>query len=191
MIELLPAVALAAPGESVDGYDRVIRVVPDRGVAYPPWHDSTRAAARAMESIDLAGASVLDFGAGSGVLSVLAHQLGATVTSCEYIPAIKDIAAQTFEANGLADIRLLDRDDGGSYDVIVANVGDVDVLIPLIPRCGTLIGTMESKRKHVAGGRGTPPVWKPGTDGMLEIMSGLGRTAIAEEFAPGWAVVRG
>jgi type II protein arginine methyltransferase len=83
---------------------------------------------------------VLDIGAGTGLLAMMAARAGAArVTSCEVNPAIAEAAAEIVAANGLSDrvaivprhsgALTLDRDLGGErVDVIVSETISNDVV---------------------------------------------------------------
>ncbi len=109
----------------------------------PSWHipmmnDTPRNAAfeRAIRAAIAAhgpSATVLDIGAGSGLLSLLAARSGAaSVVACEMVPAVAEIARQIVERNGYADrVRVVPRKsteiavgDGldGPADVLVSEI---------------------------------------------------------------------
>jgi len=88
-------------------------------------HPTTRMAAALLGEIDLSGASFLDLGAGTGILSILARKLGAAaVTAVEILPEARENAAENFRLNGTAGIALAAElgETEGRYDVIVANI---------------------------------------------------------------------
>lgn len=79
------------------------------GVA-PAWHFPMMADTARNEAYDQAlrraapGRRVLDIGAGSGLLAMMAARAGAAkVTTCEVVPAIAAAAREIIQANGLAD----------------------------------------------------------------------------------------
>lgn len=79
------------------------------GVA-PAWHFPMMADATRNEAYDRAlrraapGRRVLDIGAGSGLLAMMAARAGAAkVTTCEVVPAIAAAAREIIHANGFAD----------------------------------------------------------------------------------------
>ena len=110
------------------------------GHSVPRWHftmlqDAPRNAAfdAAIRRAVTPGTHVLDIGAGSGLLSMMAARAGAgRVVACEQNAAIADVATRVVAANGFADrIRVvtgnstgLDRDSDleGHADVIVSEI---------------------------------------------------------------------
>lgn len=110
------------------------------GQSVPRWHfnmlrDEPRNTAfdAAIRRAVTPGTHVLDIGAGSGLLSMMAARAGAgRVVACEENPAIADAAARIVAANGYADrIRIvtgnsteldLEADLEGPADVIVSEI---------------------------------------------------------------------
>lgn len=105
----------------------------------PSWHfvivhDAKRNAAyrAALEQVVRPGDRVLDIGAGTGLLSMMAARAGAEVVACEMNPAVADAARRIVAQNGFAErIRIvgkhsealdLDEDLGGPVDVIVSEI---------------------------------------------------------------------
>ncbi len=88
-------------------------------------HSTTRLAAELIGELDLTGASLLDLGAGTGILSILARELGAAaVTAVEILPEARENAAENFLLNGTGGIVLVAElaETEGRYDVVVANI---------------------------------------------------------------------
>lgn len=89
--------------------ERIVKLVLGRSV--PDWHrtilvDEGRNAAydAALRRAVRAGSRVLDIGAGSGLLAMMAARAGATeVVSCEMNAAMAGVAAEIVERNGYAD----------------------------------------------------------------------------------------
>lgn len=114
--------------------------------AVPRWHftmlrDAARNAAfdAAIRRAVTPGTHVLDIGAGSGLLSLMAARAGAgRVVACEENPAIADAATQIVAANGYADrIRIVtgnsreldvESDLEGRADVIVSEIVSTNLL---------------------------------------------------------------
>lgn len=106
----------------------------------PDWHfmivrEQRRNAAyeQALRRAIRPGARVLDIGAGTGLLSMMAARAGAgQVVACEMNPAVADAAAAIVALNGLADrVRIISRhsslidaeaDLGGPVDVLVSEI---------------------------------------------------------------------
>lgn len=89
--------------------ERIVRLVLGRSV--PDWHrsilaDEVRNAAydAALRRVVRPGSRVLDIGAGSGLLAMMAARAGATeVVSCEMSAAMAGVAAEIVRLNGYAD----------------------------------------------------------------------------------------
>ena len=115
------------PGDSrVDARDAIV-VRLDPGLAFGTGtHPTTALCLEWLESLDLEGRRVLDFGCGSGILSIAALLLGAAaVTALDIDPQAISASRSNAERNGV-DTRLktaleLTELDAG-YDVVAANV---------------------------------------------------------------------
>jgi ribosomal protein L11 methyltransferase len=154
----------------LDTNDDIIRVILEPAGAFGLGdHPTSQLSARALraELRLLAGRgvtspSVLDFGSGTGVLSVIAALSGATRVRAIDIAA-EAVAATTANAaaNGVADVIEVDSAPidqvDGPYHVVVANilapvlVGSAAELIRLVGRDGTLIvsGILADAHDHV------------------------------------------
>ncbi len=97
-------------------------------------HETTRLAIEALQRLELHGKRVLDVGAGSGILGIVADKLGATVigvdndsqtVSVALDNATRNISSATFRAGTLETI-------DGRFDVLVCNLFAElhDVLMP-------------------------------------------------------------
>ena len=94
---------------------------------------------QAIEGADLAGKKVLDIGAGSGLLAMMAARAGAArVFACEANPALAATARAIVAANGCDDrVRILashssaldaERDLDGGVDLIVSEIFSNDLI---------------------------------------------------------------
>ncbi|GLS77231.1 50S ribosomal protein L11 methyltransferase [Oharaeibacter diazotrophicus] len=142
------AVTLADRAAALAPDDAMVRA--DRRKALsslvPRWHflivrDAARNAAyrAALERAIRPGDRVLDIGAGTGLLGMMAARAGAgAVTSCEMNAPIAAAATRIVAANGLADrVRIvakhsaaldLEADLGGRVDVVVSEILANDLL---------------------------------------------------------------
>ena len=112
-------------------------------------HATTRLCLEALERIVAPGTRVLDLGCGSGILSIAALLLGAeSAFGCDIDEKAVDVAYENAALNGIGRDRYtvragdvlgdagLQREMGGDYDLVVANiVADVIIaLAPAVPR---------------------------------------------------------
>jgi ribosomal protein L11 methyltransferase len=113
----------AAPG------DVVIHL--DPGMAFGTGlHPTTRHCLEWLEELSLAGARVLDAGAGSGILSIAAARLGAaSVDAIELDPVAVEVLRENLDRNMLSDqVRVIPGDvrtaipPGAEYDLVLANL---------------------------------------------------------------------
>ena len=126
-------------------------VILDPGLTFGTGaHPSTQMVMEAMEQAVFPGASCVDLGSGSGILSIAALRLGAkSAVGVDIDPKAEDIARQNSAYNGFAapeftaytgnvltDKPLMDRLCQNRYDVVLVNiVADVIVaLSPVLPR---------------------------------------------------------
>ena len=109
-------------------------------------HATTRLCLTALEKHVAAGQRVLDLGCGSGILSIAALLLGADhAFACDIDEKCVDVAYENAALNGIGrdrytvrwgDVlsdRQLQKEMGGQYDIIVANIVS-DVIIGLAPQ---------------------------------------------------------
>ncbi len=89
-------------------------------------HATTFLMMRAMRKIPLSGASILDFGTGTGVLAILAEKCGATnVVAIDNDEWSMENAKENVHENNCRSISLYLRDNPAietSFDVILANI---------------------------------------------------------------------
>jgi ribosomal protein L11 methyltransferase len=89
-------------------------------------HETTRLAIRALQSLDLNNARVLDVGAGSGILALVAAKLGAVAigvdNDAKTVPVATDNAIKNHAQVEFIEGILEDVLDRGPFDVVVANL---------------------------------------------------------------------
>jgi ribosomal protein L11 methyltransferase len=147
--------------ELEDAQERlVIRIEP--GMAFGTGtHETTRLCLEAIEKY-FAGASFLDVGTGTGILSIAAALLRpqARIEACDTDRDAVEIARENARLNHVGEriqfrVGSLDETATASADVVCANL-TADVIVPLLPRlvsatCGRLIlsGILESQTELV------------------------------------------
>ena len=126
-------------------------VILDPGLTFGTGaHPSTQMVLEAMENAIFPGASCLDLGSGSGILSIAALRLGAkTAVGVDIDPKAEGIARENAAYNGFgapeftaltgnvtADKALMEKLMEDRYDVVLVNiVADVIIgLAPVLPR---------------------------------------------------------
>ena len=122
-------------------------VILDPGLTFGTGaHPSTQMVMETMEQLPLTGASCLDLGSGSGILSIAALRLGAkTAVGIDIDPKAEDIARENAAYNGFtdpaftaltgnvtADKKLMERLRQTHYDLVLVNIV-ADVIIGLAP----------------------------------------------------------
>ncbi|ANH81937.1 ribosomal protein L11 methyltransferase [Niabella ginsenosidivorans] len=100
-------------------------------------HATTWLMLQQMQAISFKNKNVFDFGTGTGILAILATQLGAAgVLATDLDEWSITNARENFDINNCREIRLLQSDSagqGGHFDVILANINK-NVLLPALPR---------------------------------------------------------
>jgi ribosomal protein L11 methyltransferase len=90
------------------------------------YHEATQLCLEALEEYLLPRMTVLDVGAGSGILSIAAALLGArSVVACDVDPAAVEIAAANLRRTGLGVLLFTGSADAirsGYADLVVANI---------------------------------------------------------------------
>ena len=129
-------------------------VILDPGLTFGTGaHPSTRMVLEQMERLVTPGASCLDLGSGSGILSIAALRLGAErAVGVDIDPKAEDIARENAAYNGFgapaftaltgsvtADRRLMERLAGEHWDVVLVNIV-ADVIVSLAPVLPRLLG---------------------------------------------------
>ena len=104
-------------------------IILDPGSAFGSgMHESTKLALRLMEGLAGTFGDCLDAGAGTGVLAVAAHRLGAKhILGVESDPEAAKIASKNLKLNGCLRGKILCRDirklkSGRAFDLICANL---------------------------------------------------------------------
>ena len=131
-----------------EGYtEERLPVILDPGLTFGTGaHPSTQMVMETMEQLPLTGASCLDLGSGSGILSIAALRLGAkTAVGIDIDPKAENIARENAAYNGFADPRftaltgnvtadkkLMERLRQSHYDLVLVNIV-ADVIIGLAP----------------------------------------------------------
>ena len=108
-------------------------------------HETNQLCIRQLLKYIKPGDQVLDVGCGSGILSVVSLKLGAShVTGIDIDPICMEAVAENMQVNGLPpekgsfyqgnliDDLNLQREVGGEYEIVVANIL-ADIIIPLTP----------------------------------------------------------
>lgn len=90
-------------------------------------HSTTALMIKTMLSIDFTGKKVLDMGCGTGVLAILAKQLGAeSITAVDIDEWAVSNARENFQLNNITDFELLhggaEQIVGKEFDIILANI---------------------------------------------------------------------
>ncbi|WGY48476.1 50S ribosomal protein L11 methyltransferase [Vibrio sp. ABG19] len=117
-----------------------VNVLLDPGLAFGTGtHPTTALCLQWLDSLDLAGKTVIDFGCGSGILAIAAIKLGAArVIGIDIDPQALLASKDNAERNGVADqIEVFlpqDQPQGLVADVVVANIlaGPLRELSPVI-----------------------------------------------------------
>ncbi len=135
---LCPGIVVRPPWEPYEAADgeRVLELEPGRAFG-TGLHETTSLVADALVSHpdDVAGATVLDVGCGSGILSLLALLLGAEeARGVDIDPDAVEVTRENAARNGYAARFVADTTDvrelAGGYRVVLANI-EARVLIPL------------------------------------------------------------
>lgn len=128
-----------------------VNVMLDPGLAFGTGtHPTTALCLEWLDSLDLAGKTVIDFGCGSGILAIAALKLGAArAIGIDIDPQAIQASRDNARRNGVEDRLALflpqDKPNGLHADVVVANIlaGPLRELAPLIsilPAKGGVIG---------------------------------------------------
>jgi ribosomal protein L11 methyltransferase len=163
-----------------------INVTLDPGLAFGTGsHPTTRLCLEWLARELRAGASVLDYGCGSGILAIAAAKLGAgNVVGVDADPQAVDAARANATANHVAPNFVLadacSGDAGGTFDVVVANIlaNPLRLLAPVLAarvRSGghiVLSGILADQAADVAAAYAPwfiMDIWKSGEDGWVAL----------------------
>jgi type II protein arginine methyltransferase len=148
------ALLARSPSASERSRDAALRTVPRWHFAMLNDRDRNDAFALALGQRIEPGSHVLDIGAGTGLLAMMAVRAGAArVTTCEANPVIAEIARQVVEAHGLSDaIKVVPK---LSTDLVVGqDMPDrADLVVSEIVDCGligeSLLPAIRHARTHL------------------------------------------
>jgi len=109
-----------------------INIIIDPALAFGSGHhETTRSCVKALKKYVKKGQSLLDVGCGSGILGIVASNLGAKVDACDTDPLAFRSAKENFKLNGVQYENIWEgsaKDTDKKYDIVVANI-IADVLI--------------------------------------------------------------
>ncbi|HLT26578.1 MAG TPA: 50S ribosomal protein L11 methyltransferase, partial [Zeimonas sp.] len=136
-IEIGPRLRISPSWHQVAEHDRARTIVLDPGLAFGTGsHPTTRMCLRWIERALPAGARVIDYGCGSGILAIAAARLGAAeVTGIDIDPQALAAAQRNAQANGVSiTLRSSGETPPAAADVVVANIlaNPLRVLAPLL-----------------------------------------------------------
>lgn len=138
------------PGQSMNLYINLyIRLYINPGAGFGTGtHETTQLCLESLGELSLKGKAILDFGSGSGILSIGAALLGAKVDAVEIDQLANENAQENEKLNGVEhSIRILTdlSDAPGPYSLVIANILKpvlLEFAEPLVKRLepgGTLI----------------------------------------------------
>lgn len=156
----------------------------DPGLAFGTGsHATTRLVLAWLAAAPLAGAQVLDYGCGSGILAIAAAKLGAgLVNAVDLDPQALDATAANARSNGV-EVRVATPRAlaAGDYDVVVANI----LAHPLIELAPQLIARTRRLGRIALSG-----ILESQVDDVIAAYAPEGALAIADT-AEGWALLEG
>ena len=115
------------PGDSSPDDEDAVVVRLDPGLAFGTGtHATTALCLEWLDGLDLRGASILDYGCGSGILAVAALKLGGkSATGCDIDPQAITATLANAERNGVDDRLVATLEPGKpkrQFDIVVANI---------------------------------------------------------------------
>jgi len=118
---------MIVPGDDAHPTDNGIVVRLDPGLAFGTGtHATTALCLQWLDGIDVRDKTVLDFGCGSGILSIAACKLGArAVTAIDNDSQAVIAARQNAQRNNVVDrlvVRNTYKDDANCFDILIANI---------------------------------------------------------------------
>lgn len=149
------------PNSQMPDADDAIIVELDPGLAFGTGtHPTTALCLRWLDSQNLAGKTIIDFGCGSGILAVAALKLGAAqAIAVDHDPQALEATRANAIKNGVADRLVVDDTvpPGAPTDVLVANIlaGTLIELEPLLAQLTAsgspiaLSGILEEQAQNV------------------------------------------
>lgn len=110
----------------IEGIRHPIKITPKMSFG-TGHHATTELVIKHILNTDFNNKSVLDLGTGTGILAILAYQLGATgIIATEVEDFALENCHENFAANGVSEYKLIDarvqQGPYGIYDVIIANI---------------------------------------------------------------------
>lgn len=125
-----------------DAVDPVV-VFLDPGLAFGSGtHPTTALCLQWLDSQDITGKRLVDFGCGSGILAIAALKLGAgSALGIDHDPQALIASEQNAQENGVADRLSLTESDapvGAQADIVIANIL-ASILIDLAEQIGSLV----------------------------------------------------
>jgi ribosomal protein L11 methyltransferase len=139
---------IVAPDAALlDGHrDRLAIVVPQEQAFGAGSHETTSLCVAILETLDVAGRRGLDVGAGSGILAIAMHRLGAAkVVAFDNDPDAYGALRDNRIRNGVPDsamplfIGSVEALRGGTFDVVTMNIIP-EVILPLLPEVVAHLG---------------------------------------------------
>jgi ribosomal protein L11 methyltransferase len=126
--------------------DRLAIIVPQEQAFGTGSHETTSLCVAILETLDVAGRCGLDVGAGSGILAIAMHRLGAArAIAFDNDPDAYAALRDNRIRNGVPDAAMplfigsVEALRGGTFDVVTMNIIP-EVILPLLPEVVTHLG---------------------------------------------------